>query len=229
MDDWELDSPTSKKASSLQSDPAVASASPAGAKSEPQPSAVAAEPAVESDTPRVPASARRGRRVPLAWVAAGLALLLVGVLVGFLIARSQAGDDEVELAQARQELSAVREALSQAEERNWDYYRENEALKVEVENLEPGNLVSTPRTVDFDDVVTPGTYGDGIYLVGEDIAVGTYDGVVVGAQGYWARLKGTDGLVSQIVANAIPRGPFVLTIVESDKAVELRGVRLTAR
>ena len=47
--------------------------------------------------------------------------------------------------------------------------------------------------------------------------------------GYWARLKATDGIVSSIVANGLPRGPFVLTVVESDKAVELRGVELTAR
>jgi hypothetical protein len=33
----------------------------------------------------------------------------------------------------------------------------------------------------------------------------------------------------KIIANGIPSGPFVLTIVVSDKAVELRGVRLTAR
>ncbi len=72
-------------------------------------------------------------------------------------------------------------------------------------------------------------YGDGIYLVGEDIMAGTYEGVVLGSQGYWARLKATDGLVSSILANAVPRGPFVLTINVSDKAVELRGVRLTSR
>ncbi len=162
-------------------------------------------------------------------MAAGLALLLVGLLAGFFIARSQAGDEEAELAQTRQELGSVQKALSAAEERNWNYYRENEALKVEVENLEPENLGSTPPTVDFDDGATSGTYGDGIYLVGEDIPVGTYDGVVAGTQGYWARLNGTDGLVSQIIANGIPQGPFVLTIVASDKAVELRGVELTAR
>ena len=68
-----------------------------------------------------------------------------------------------------------------------------------------------------------------MYLVGEDIEPGVYDGVVVKEQGHWARLKGTDGMVSQIIANGIVRGPFVLTIVQSDVAVELRGVILTAR
>jgi hypothetical protein len=35
-------------------------------------------------------------------------------------------------------------------------------------------------------------------------------------------------MVSGIVANSVERGPFVLTIVPSDVAVELRGVILTA-
>jgi len=73
------------------------------------------------------------------------------------------------------------------------------------------------------------TYGDGVYLVGEDIEPGVYDGVVVKEQGYWARLEGTDGMASQFIANGIVRGPFILTIVQSDVAVELRAVILTAR
>ena len=74
-----------------------------------------------------------------------------------------------------------------------------------------------------------GTYGDGIYLVGVDIVPGTYEGAVTGEVGYWARLKGTDGVVGSIITNALPRGPFVLTIIKSDKAVELRGVVITAQ
>jgi hypothetical protein len=35
-------------------------------------------------------------------------------------------------------------------------------------------------------------------------------------------------MVNGIIANAMPRGPFVLTIFPTDEAVELRGVRLTA-
>jgi hypothetical protein len=72
-------------------------------------------------------------------------------------------------------------------------------------------------------------FRDGVYLVGEDIAAGTYDGAVEGETGYWARLEATDGSTSAIIANAIVRGPFVLTIYVGDRAVELRGVTLTAR
>jgi hypothetical protein len=47
--------------------------------------------------------------------------------------------------------------------------------------------------------------------------------------GYWARLKDNDGLVSSIVTNGLPQGPFVLAVTESEKAIELRGVELNAR
>jgi hypothetical protein len=182
-----------------------------------------------------PGSKRRGGLPLPAWLAAAVALLAVGVVIGFAIARSQNADIAADLDRVRQELGVVEKALSQAEERNWNYYRENQSLKAQLEAGQPGGTASTtlgsaPGTTSTTLAPGPGvTYGDGIYLVGEDIAPGTYDGVVTGEQGYWARLKGTDGQVSSIIANAIPREPFVLTITVSDKAVELRGVEITAR
>lgn len=161
------------------------------------------------------------------WIVAALVLVLIGALAGFFIARSQWASDSVELAEARDELAAVKSALAHAEERNWTYYRKTQALAAQLEGKSaeaPGSgstIVTSPAPV--------GTYGDGVYLVGEDISPGTYNGSVTGEAGYWARLKGTDGLVSSIIANALVRGPFVLTVVESDRAVELRGVVITAR
>jgi hypothetical protein len=240
MDDWDLDPPPQKKARSFESQSTDSSAAPIDPKTGPGPSAPTVEPyprGIEADArgaepggPSSPMAARRRARIPLSWVTAGLALLLIGLLAGFFIARSQAGDDAAQLVATRQELGTVQRALSHAEERNWNYYRETEALKAEIEGLRP----TTTEDLRIDrtgvpQVFFPGSYGDGIYLVGEDIPVGTYDGEVGRGQGYWARLSGTDGLVSEIVANGIPTGPFVLTIVESDKAVELRGVTLTAR
>ena len=35
-------------------------------------------------------------------------------------------------------------------------------------------------------------------------------------------------MISGVLANAVVRGPFELTILSGDKAVELRGVTLTA-
>jgi len=160
-------------------------------------------------------------------VIAGVILLIVGAAAGFAISGSQNDDLAAELDEVRDELGVVEKALSEAEERNWSYYRENLALQAQIE-AEQGDG-STPAATT---APAPGaniTYGDGVYLVGEDIPAGTYDGIVTGEQGYWARLKATDGQVSSIIANGVPRGPFVLTIVISDRAVELRGVRLTAR
>jgi hypothetical protein len=175
----------------------------------------------------VAAPRRRTKRGLTASIAAGLILLLVGVLLGFYIARSQMNEDAAALAAAQRELGVLQLALSQSEERNWNYYRAKEALTEQLKAIQAEGASSTSTT-------TPPfgagkTYSDGVYLVGEAISPGTYDGVVTGEVGYWARLKATDGTVSAIIANALPRGPFVLTIVESDRAIELRGVVITGR
>ena len=193
-------------------------------------------PSAESaGAPAASARRRRAARRVAGWLVAALALLLVGALIGFFVARSQSDQMEADLAQTREELGLVQRALTQSEERNWNYYRENQALEAALE-AQAGDPPSTSTTegtgggfMSQPAVHFPETYADGVFLVGEDIAPGAYDGVVVGERGYWARLRGTDGLVGQIIANGVPRGPFVLTIVESDDAVELRGVRLTAR
>jgi hypothetical protein len=172
-----------------------------------------------------------GGRFPVALVLGALLLLAVGLATGFFVAYSRSAEDRTELAEAREEVRRLTEALSDAETRNWQHYLSIQALEAELEGLLTSTTIDQSGTSTG---VTPSSgpgqvYDDGVYLVGEDIAVGSYDGVVVGDVGYWARLKATDGLVSSIVANGLPRGPFVLTIITSDVAVELRGVRLTAR
>ena len=160
-------------------------------------------------------------------------MLLVGTFAGFYLARSQSGDEAAELAQVREELGKMESAVAQSEERNWYYYRMVEALTAENEALRsepagPPASGSAPST-GGEPAVLGSTYGDGVYLVGEDVLPGTYDGVVTADVGYWARLKETDGATGSIITNAVVRGPFVLTINEADKAVELRGVILTVR
>lgn len=207
MDDWDLDTPEKKKTRRSVTGPAAEEA-PASAAAPPESAPV--------------------MRSPAARIVAALAILLVGVLVGLFIARSQATGDTAALTEARAQLSELQKAMSQSEDRNWSYYRENAELKAELERAHSGGQTSTSTT-------TPGSagregvYGDGVYVVAEDIAPGTYDGVVTGNVGYWARLKGTDGSASAIITNAIPRGPFVLTIYPADKAVELRGVEIRPR
>ena len=157
-------------------------------------------------------------------MAIGVLLLVAGLMGGFFIGRSQYSGDAAALADANGRLGELQKALAGSEDRNWTYYRTVEGLKTELEQA----TSSTPATVPSPGGVRT-SYSDGVYLVGEDIPAGTYDGVVNGSIGYWARLKTTDGSISSIIENGIPKGPFVLTIEAADKAVELRGVTLTQR
>lgn len=175
------------------------------------------------DTSGPSAPRKRPVRLSYGWLGVAVAMLLVGVMAGFFIARSQNSGDAAALVDANARLGELQAAVSRSEDRNWTYYRANEALKEELKQA----TSSTSSTVPPAD--GKGTYGPGLYLVGEDIPAGTYDGEVNGAIGYWARLKGTEGAIASIIENGIPKGPFVLTIEAADKAVELRGVTLTQR
>jgi hypothetical protein len=161
------------------------------------------------------------------WAAAGAVILIIGMLLGYLIAGAQTDQANEELDEARLQVARLQDGLDRAEDRNWAYYRANEALKRELEQATGGQPTAT--TAVDSDPVPAGSYGDGVYIVGEDITPGTYDGAVTGGVGYWARLKATDGYISSIITNGLPRGAFVLTIVPADRAVELRGVILTPR
>lgn len=255
MADWDIDTPQNKKGSApegrasrhadgladgsvndLAGGPAESPADkPPGAAEPParpaSAEAMAPQPAttsrpVRSETAPLKAVPKRRRLYTLlSAVVAVLALLVVGAVAGYFIARSQLDDQAEELAEAWDELRITERALSDAEERNWNYFRENEALMLQLEQAQSGATTSTTEPASG----LGRTYGDGVYLVDEDILPGTYDGVVTAEVGYWARLKATDGLVASIVANGLPRGAFVLTIYETDRALELRGVVITAR
>lgn len=69
---------------------------------------------------------------------------------------------------------------------------------------------------------------NGTHLIGDDIPAGTYhtdgpdeDGIVPSC--YWARLSGTSGEFDDIIANDNVEGSSVVTIEESDVAIELSG------
>lgn len=65
-------------------------------------------------------------------------------------------------------------------------------------------------------------FGAGTYLVGVDVAPGTYV-ARAGSSCYWARLRGFAGDLSAIIANANPRGRTVVTISRSDKGFSSAG------
>lgn len=72
------------------------------------------------------------------------------------------------------------------------------------------------------------TIGNGIHLVGDDIPAGSYrtdgpDEDDIMPMCYWARLSGTSGEFEEIIANDNLEGPGVMTVDESDVALELSG------
>lgn len=219
MSDWELESPA-KSGSSLTEPAASVSA------------AARVDAAKHAQRPSGPPPAAGGlkpratrRQFPYMWVGIAAALLIVGIIAGFFIGRSQYSGDAAALADANAKVGEMQASLTRSEDRNWTYYRSIEGLKGELSQATSTTASAMPGYSP-----SPSNYSDGVYLVGTevgDIRPGTYRGVLNGSIGYWARLKGTDGSISSIIENAVARGPFVLTVAPADNAVELRGVTLT--
>lgn len=178
--------------------------------------------------PASPRSVRKTTRYVVVKIVLVAVLLVVGMELGVLVSRSRTAESTVALADAKLQVGELRQAVSRSEERNWTYYREREALKTELARAR-STQTSPPPTTHKTEGTDRHTYADGVYAVGKDISPGTYRGVVTGEVGHWARLKNTTGMIDGIIANAVPRGPFVLTIYPTDEAVELRGVELTAQ
>jgi hypothetical protein len=159
----------------------------------------------------------RERHTPSMLVAIAAIALVIGVAIGAIIGASVNSQDPQEIIAAEEEAERLRGAVENAEDRAWKLYREREALQAQLAS-EPASAAGVENE--------PGTYTDGIFVVGEDIAPGTYEGELTADAGYWARLKNTEGTMYSIITNALVTGPFTVTVVESDKALELRGVRI---
>jgi hypothetical protein len=155
--------------------------------------------------------------------------LLLGIGIGVLLSSWVSRDDAALLEETEADLAELRTATARLEERNWKLFREGELAREELAQAtgESTATADAPAAEATED--EPGVFADGVYLVPEDMPTGAYDGVVTGDFGYWARLKNTEGMVSSIEANGVVKGPFVLEVNPSDRAVELRGVVLTAR
>jgi hypothetical protein len=65
-------------------------------------------------------------------------------------------------------------------------------------------------------------FGAGTYLVGVDIAPGTYFARCT-SSGYWARLRNFTGDLGSIIANDNPRGREIITISRSDRGFKSNG------
>lgn len=64
----------------------------------------------------------------------------------------------------------------------------------------------------------PATFGQGTFLVGSDIAPGTYRTRTLPDGCYWERLSGLSGSLSDIIANDFTDGLSVVTIEPTDVA-----------
>jgi len=151
-------------------------------------------------------------------VALVVVVLLAGIAIGAVTTATLSAEDAEEILAAEEEVTHLRAAVDNAEERMWKLYRERESLQEQLDAA--GQASDSAQTTD-------GVLSDGIYLVGEDIEPGEYSGELVAETGYWARLKNTDGTVNSIITNRLVTGPFVVTVIESDQALELRGVLIT--
>lgn len=148
--------------------------------------------------------------------------LAIGLLIGSFIPSPFRAANPPGMTGEPSDVQTLEAVVATLREQNWTLSRQRDALQDTGDDAVSGEQAAAPS-------LPEGTFGEGIYRVGEDIQPGEYDGVVVGKTGYWARLRATDGTVGSIIANALPAGPFALTINPSDAAIELRGVEITER
>ncbi|MFF3208425.1 hypothetical protein [Streptomyces sp. NPDC002962] len=74
--------------------------------------------------------------------------------------------------------------------------------------------------------------GDGTFLVGREARPGTYRSAGPSealADCYWARLKGTTGDLSEVIANGSGKGPATITVLATDKAFQTSGCQTWKR
>lgn len=67
------------------------------------------------------------------------------------------------------------------------------------------------------------TFGEGLQLVGADIQPGSYRAMNSSVFCYWERLSGLSGELGDIIANDIPSGAAVVSILETDVAFDSTG------
>jgi len=82
--------------------------------------------------------------------------------------------------------------------------------------VQPPTPTAVPTT-------TPGTFGDGKFVIGQDIGPGTYRAANPSQGCYWERLSGFSGEFGDIIANNFTAAPDVVTIAPSDVGFSSEG------
>ncbi|WP_300007689.1 hypothetical protein [Pseudonocardia sp.] len=152
----------------------------------------------------------------------------MGVVIG---AAADTGVPASELEAAQQQSSSLRDDLAAAEgelgtlrsQRSAVRARESrqdgreQELDQRAAELDAREAAIGAAEREYEENTIPGT---GTFLVGEDIAAGTYR-TAGSSECYWARLRGTSGDLDDIIANGFAEGPTTLTIAPSDEAFEV--------
>lgn len=124
---------------------------------------------------------------------------------------SERDEARAERDEAREEATAAHERAERAEAELQEAQaaadeQEAQAEAEEAEAEESGN-----------------SFGDGQWIVGEDIQAGVYRNDGNGNYCYWERLSGLSGSLDDVITNGLPQGPVSVEIMETDTAFSTQG------
>ncbi len=197
--------------------------------------------------PPEPPTPTKHRRWP--WVVGIVAALVIGVGIGASGQEpppAQASDTSDELADLQVDLEATQDQLEtvaaerdaaltdlEAAESARDTAREQlataederDAAIARAEEAE-GELAEADAAAAEEEAAAQeaGTqFGDGTWVVGQDIEPGVYRNSGDGSLCYWERLSGLSREFGDIIANGVPDGPTVVEISGSDVAFSSQG------
>ncbi|MFE2009797.1 hypothetical protein [Streptomyces sp. NPDC059491] len=154
----------------------------------------------------------RGRRAVLTHSLAALGGIVAGVLIGVVGARSDDGGGDS--PSPASPTSAVATGTASATQG-------------------PSPARTPPQATSTVKVTAEEIPGDGTFLVGEEVRPGTYRSGgptdPAAPDCYWARLKGTSGDVSEIIANGSGKGQATVTVLDADTAFQTSGCQVWKR
>jgi flagellar biosynthesis chaperone FliJ len=135
--------------------------------------------------------------------------------------QSQVDDLEDKVLPAN-EIRDRESALDARDERLDDREAELRALERELDSRESDLDDRQAAISGQEHIMENATFGDGTYVIGEDIPAGTYVSPG-GSNCYWARLSGLGGSLDEIITNHLGSGPQTVAIPSSDVAFETTG------
>ena len=140
-----------------------------------------------------------------------------------IVTETETETEEVEVppADLEEQRQAADERNSELDAREDELDTRASDLDTRKEELDTREEEISTQEMEVEENTIPGT---GVYIVGEDIAAGTYSTEVTSLNCYWARLSGTGGDLDDIITNNnVSEGQALVTIAESDVAFETNG------